>query len=109
LRKGKKLGNQELSEIRNHAQVYRALKQELLTLTSEVNTSTSALYPTIRGVLEDDLDWDATALYEFLDRRAETIHRAMDAIAGYRHVVEAGYLDDHRTMLVEMAKEFLNN
>lgn len=103
------MGNQELSEIRKNAHVYRALKQELLEAASEVNTSTSAMSATIRGVLEDDPMWSGSELMLFLVNRLARVNRAFEAITAYRNVVEAGYGADYLTVLEENAKEYLNN
>lgn len=103
------MGNSELSEIEKRAQVYYALKQELIDAASEVNTSTSAMSPTIRGVLEDDPDWVSTELLGFLDNRLARIQRAIHAVTAYRTVVKSGYGTDYLTVREENAKEFLNN
>jgi hypothetical protein len=103
------MGNSELSEIRKRAQVYYALKQELIDAASQVNTSTTALSPTIRGVYEDDLDWVSTELLDFLDDRLARVQRAIHAVTAYRTVVQSGYGADYLTVREENAKEFLNN
>jgi len=103
------LGKQQLSEVRKNASIYYALKQELVSAASAVNTSTSAMSPTLRGVYDDRMDWDSTEFIEFLETRLADVQKAITAVSRYRTAVEAGYGVDYVVIREADFAQFLNN
>ena len=80
------MGNSELYEVQKNAAVYYAMKQELLDAASAVNTSTTGLSKAMRGVYDDESDWVATDLLDFLDDRMAKVQAALHALTAYRNV-----------------------